>query len=117
MSDMLNIIAGRLETKPTLMPAFKGRFVMKNYLITEADEGDEREARVPIVAWDSVAEEILSYGKDDMIYLLCVPSDSLVQVQGNMIPVLGFKVIKVDHDRAIATKVNEKIIEILKSAQ
>lgn len=117
MSEMLNIIAGRLETKPTLIPAFKNRFVIKNYVITEGDEGEAREARVPIVAWDEVAEEMLSYDKDDKIYLLCVPNDSMIQVQGNVVSILGYKVLKIDHDRKISLEVNKRIMEILNRSQ
>lgn len=113
MSEMLNLIAGRLEIQPVLTPAFKGRFVTKNYLLTEGDEGDTRDARVPVVAWDNIAEEMMGYKKGDLVHLLCVPTDSMMQVNGNVVSVLGFRVLKIDHNQKILLEVNKKIMEIL----
>lgn len=114
MSEMLNMVVGRLEKEPEIVPTYKGRFMLRNYIITEGDDGDEQDARIPIIAWENIAEEIADYKKGDLIHLLCVPTDHMVQVDDSFLPTLGFKVILVDHERKIAHEVNKRIIEMLK---
>lgn len=114
MSGMLIPIVGKLESEPTLTPAFnEQRFMLKNHLITERDDGTEHEARVPIVAWDEVAEEIMKYHKNDTVHLLCEASDSSMNVCGTAVIVMGFRALMVDHSGRIAIEVNKKIMEHL----
>lgn len=116
MAEMLNIIAGTIEKKPSLREVNvlgKPKLISNNYLSIESEGGNH--ISVPIVAWDGVAEEFLQYDKGDKIHFLGVPNDSIINCEGTFVTTLGFTILKIDHNMKITLELNDRILKLINS--